>query len=197
MTHPTATTDHAVRRDQPPEPDLHPVIVVGGGQVATAITAFAGALGWVPTVTESLVDVKARLTTDCSVVVLSHDPDLDAPSLAAALTGGVGYVGAMGARRTQNRRRDWLVANGIDDQQLAAVHGPVGLDIGADTPAEIALAIVSEMVAVRRNAPAAGSIADRPRHRRIRFWPAATGRTRRPTPPNRPGRRATRRRAAP
>lgn len=161
MTEPAAPAEHLVRRDEATESDPHPVIVAGGGQVADALTAIAGALGWRPTVTESLADVTARLTPGCSVVVLSHDPELDAPALAAALTAGVGYVGAMGARRTQERRREWLLANGIDDHLAATIHGPIGLDIGARTPAEIAVAIISEMIAVRRGASAGGSIAAR------------------------------------
>jgi xanthine dehydrogenase accessory factor len=162
MTEQIETVEHAVHPTPPPAGDPHRLIVVGTGQVATAINAIAVALGWNPTVTESLAEVTAGLTPDCSVVVLSHDPDLDAPALAAALTAGVGYVGAMGARRTQARRREWLLANGIDDTAADTIHGPIGLDIGADIPAEIALAAVAEIVALRRKATGAGSLADRP-----------------------------------
>jgi xanthine dehydrogenase accessory factor len=162
MTERTETVEHAVHQVQAVTGDPHPLIVVGAGQVAAAIATIAGALGWRTTVTESLAEVAAGLTADCSVVVLSHDPDLDAPALAAALTAGVRYVGAMGARRTQSRRRDWLLANGIDDATADMIHGPIGLDIGADTPAEIALAAVAEIVALRRRATTSGSLADRP-----------------------------------
>ena len=67
------------------------------------------------------------------LVVISHDDDLAGPALAAALDGPVGYIGALGSRRTQQSRADWLAYRGITD--LDRVHGPAGLDIGASTPA--------------------------------------------------------------
>jgi xanthine dehydrogenase accessory factor len=67
----------------------------------------------------------------------------------------------MGSRRTQARRREWLVAHGATDEQLARLHAPAGLDIGADTPPEIALAVLAELVATVRGAPATGSLRDR------------------------------------
>jgi xanthine dehydrogenase accessory factor len=79
------------------------------------------------------------------VVVAAHDIELAGPALAAALGGQVGYIGAVGSRRMQAARADWLASRGITDTDR--VHGPAGLDIGANTPAEIAVSIVAEAVA--------------------------------------------------
>jgi xanthine dehydrogenase accessory factor len=96
------------------------------------------------------------------VVVLSHHEGVDGPAIKAALAAGTAYVGAMGSRRTQARRREWLLENGVDEAALAAVRAPVGLDIGADEPGEIAVSILAEIVAVRRGAGSAvGSVSDR------------------------------------
>ncbi len=85
-----------------------------------------------------------------SVVVLAHDLKLDAPALAAALRAGCRYVGQIGGRRTQRLRRDALIEVGFFDAELARIHGPVGLDIGASSPEEIALSIMAELLAVLR-----------------------------------------------
>ena len=80
----------------------------------------------------------------------------------SALAAGTTYVGAMGSRRTQARRREWLLANGVSEQALGALHAPIGLDIGADEPGEIAVSILAEIVAVRRGAGSSvSSIGDR------------------------------------
>lgn len=84
------------------------------------------------------------------VVVLSHDQKLDVPALAAALEAGCRYVGQIGGRRTQRMRRDALRERGVDEGRIAGVRGPVGLEIGAVTPGEIAVSILAELVAVRR-----------------------------------------------
>jgi xanthine dehydrogenase accessory factor len=83
------------------------------------------------------------------LVVVSHDLELAGPALAAALAGEVGYIGALGSRRTQQARADWLAYRGVTD--LERVHGPAGLDIGANTPAEIAVSILAEALAVGAN----------------------------------------------
>jgi xanthine dehydrogenase accessory factor len=90
--------------------------------------------------------VVAGLAGMDKLVVLSHDDELAGPVLAAALAGPVGYIGALGSRRTQQARADWLAYRGITD--LARVHGPAGLDIGSSTPAEIAVSIIAQAVAV-------------------------------------------------
>jgi xanthine dehydrogenase accessory factor len=85
-----------------------------------------------------------------NVVVLAHDDKLDGPALAAALRVGCLYVGQIGGRRTQRMRREALVAQGFSEDEVGRIHGPVGLDIGAESPEEIALSILAELVAVRR-----------------------------------------------
>ncbi len=125
--------------------------VVGDGLIADTFADIAAVLGWRPA---GGVDA---LGPGDALVVLSHDPSADVPALADALTRGVGYVGALGSRRTQARRADELRDRGVDP---AGVHGPAGLDIGSATPAEIALAIAAEALAVLRGAPAT-SLRDR------------------------------------
>lgn len=100
------------------------------------------------------------LDRDWSVVVLAHDPKLDVPALAAALRAGCRYVGQIGGRRTQERRRAALAGQGLPEAEIARVRGPVGLAIGAVTAEEIALSILAELVAARRG--------DRP----VRKWSA-------------------------
>ncbi|HET6627189.1 MAG TPA: XdhC family protein [Nocardioidaceae bacterium] len=142
-------------------PETPTVLVVGAGEVATALRAFTTTLGWSAVVVESLEDTLAALPGAEVVVVTSHQEGVDGPAIAAALAQGTPYIGAMGSRSTQARRREWMLANGVSQRQVDSVHAPVGLDIGADTPAEIALAIVAEIVAVRRGA-SGGSLEGRP-----------------------------------
>lgn len=87
-----------------------------------------------------------------SVVVLAHDPKLDVPALDAALRAGCRYVGQIGGRRTQERRRAALSERGLAETEIARVRGPVGLPIGAETAEEIALSILAELVARRAEA---------------------------------------------
>ncbi len=87
-----------------------------------------------------------------ALVTLTHDPKLDDPALEFALRSPAFYVGALGSRKTQGARRDRLRAAGFDDAALARVRGPVGLAIGAIGAPEIALSILAEIVAVRRDA---------------------------------------------
>ena len=84
-----------------------------------------------------------------ALVVLTHDHDLATPALAAALTGRAGFVGALGSRHTQAERRQRLAAAGVEPAALERLHGPVGLNLGARSPEEQALAICAEIVAVR------------------------------------------------
>jgi xanthine dehydrogenase accessory factor len=86
-----------------------------------------------------------------AVVTLSHDPKIDEPALEVALRSPCFYVGALGSRRTQERRRDRLRAVGLEEAQLARIHGPVGLDLGAKSPAEIALSIAAQITATLRS----------------------------------------------
>jgi xanthine dehydrogenase accessory factor len=89
------------------------------------------------------------LDISTAVVTLTHDPKLDDPALEAALKSDVFYVGALGSRRTHAKRKDRLAEAGITEEQFARVHGPVGLNIGAKSPAEIAVSILGQIVEVR------------------------------------------------
>jgi xanthine dehydrogenase accessory factor len=83
------------------------------------------------------------------VLVFTHDPKFDEPALTAALASGAGYVGALGSRRTQERRVERLRNLGLDEQSIARIHAPCGLDVGARTPSETAISILAEVIAVR------------------------------------------------
>jgi xanthine dehydrogenase accessory factor len=133
----------------------HPVpqvVSVGTSGLADALERQAGLLGWpartVSTLDDALAAVDALTATDV-VVVIDHDHAVATPVLVAALERGVGYVGALGSRKTQQARREHLLAAGLDDEALAALHAPIGLDLGARTPAETAVSIVAEVLAVR------------------------------------------------
>lgn len=124
------------------------LVIVGGGPHAEALEAAAALLGWqVRTVTETstATGLVAAMAPMDKLVVMAHDLELAGPVLAAALDGDVGYIGALGSRRTQQARAEWLAYRGITD--LERIHGPAGLDIGATTPPEIAVAILAEALA--------------------------------------------------
>ena len=95
------------------------------------------------------------LSVDDAVVVMSHDPKLDEPAIVAATQAGCRYIGAMGSRRTQEGRRERLLAEGLTEEDLVRLHGPIGLDLGGREPGEMALAILAEIVAERNDASAA------------------------------------------
>jgi xanthine dehydrogenase accessory factor len=125
------------------------LLIVGAGPVADALRAAADLLGWridVATDARTATGSIAALAGLDKLVVVSHDLELAGAALAAALDGEVGYIGALGSRRTQQARADWLAYRGITD--LTRVHGPAGLDIGASTPPEIAVSILAEAMAV-------------------------------------------------
>ncbi len=139
------------------------MLIVGEGPVAEALTPMLATLGWGATTATTLADSDEAIPSADAVVVTSHHEDVDGPAIRAALAAGTAYVGAMGSRRTQARRREWLLANGVTEDELSALHAPVGLDIGADGPGEIAVSILAEIVAERRGVAAAtvASISDR------------------------------------
>jgi xanthine dehydrogenase accessory factor len=85
-----------------------------------------------------------------AVVTLTHDPKIDDPALRSALKSAAFYIGALGSRRTHAKRLERLLAAGFTQQETARIHAPVGLDIGALTPAEIAVAVLAEVTAVLR-----------------------------------------------
>ena len=142
---------------------------------AEALCAAAKLLGWhtvcvdararfatperIPSADELVVEwpeeAFARLAPDrdTAIVVLTHDEKFDVPALKAALATEAFYVGAIGARRTQSRRRERLLEAGLTEAQLERVQGPSGLDVGADTPQETALSILAEALAVRASRP--------------------------------------------
>ncbi len=148
------------------------LILVGAAHLSQAVAQFAGPLGYAATVVDprrafatlerfpgvTLVhdwpdEAIPALSPDSStaVVVLSHDAKIDEPALAAALRTDCFYIGALGSGRTQRARRDHLAAAGFDERSLARIHGPVGIDIGASTAAEIAIAILAEVIQVWRS----------------------------------------------
>jgi xanthine dehydrogenase accessory factor len=89
------------------------------------------------------------LDVSTAVVTLTHDPKLDDPALEAALRSDAFYVGALGSKRTHAKRKERLAEAGITDQQFSRIHGPVGLNIGAKSPAEIAVSILGQIIEVR------------------------------------------------
>ncbi len=90
------------------------------------------------------------LTGSTYAVLLTHDPKIDDKALSALLKSQVAYIGALGSRSTHAARRGRLLAAGFGEDDLKRIHGPVGLSIGAKSPAEIALSIMAEIVQVRR-----------------------------------------------
>jgi xanthine dehydrogenase accessory factor len=106
-----------------------------------------------------LAEVGATLGPRDAVCVLTHDAKFDVPAIASALATNVGYLGAMGSRRTHDRRVERLREAGVDDDGLARVMAPIGLDIGARTPEETAVSICAEIIA-RRTGRAAPSLRD-------------------------------------
>jgi xanthine dehydrogenase accessory factor len=84
-----------------------------------------------------------------AILVLTHDDKFDIPMLKAALASDAFYVGALGSRRNQERRRVLLLDAGVPEHDVERIAGPAGLDVGADTPAETALSMLAEILAVR------------------------------------------------
>lgn len=153
------------------------LLVIGAGQMTDYLARMALALGYGVTVCDPRAEYAdgfdvpgASLTREMpddvvtafrpdgatAIVALTHDPKLDDLALMEALKGDAFYVGAIGSRVNQAKRRARLGEHfGLTPEQLARLHGPVGLDIGARTPPEIALSILAEMTAVRYRAGAA------------------------------------------
>jgi xanthine dehydrogenase accessory factor len=97
---------------------------------------------------EAMVDLKPDART--AIVTLTHDPKLDDPALVAALRSDAFYVGALGSRKTHGKRVERLKEAGFSDADMARIRGPVGLDINALTPAEIAVSIVAQVIETLR-----------------------------------------------
>ncbi len=96
---------------------------------------------------ETLERVKPDLGT--AILVLTHDDKFDVPMLIGALATDAFYIGALGSRRNQERRKDVLREAGVSEPDLERIAGPCGLDIGAESPAETALSMLAEILAVR------------------------------------------------
>jgi xanthine dehydrogenase accessory factor len=107
-----------------------------------------------------LARIGATLGPRDAVCVLTHDAKFDVPAITGALATRVGYLGAMGSRGTHAKRLTRLREQGVDDAALARVMAPIGLDIGARTPEETAVAVCAEIIALRTGRIAAGSLRD-------------------------------------
>ena len=97
---------------------------------------------------ETLAEVEIRPNT--YVAILSHDPKFDEPALLGTLDTPAAYIGAIGSRSTNEDRRRRLAAAGMPPDQIARMRAPIGLDIGAATPEEMAISILGEIIALRR-----------------------------------------------
>lgn len=120
------------------------LVIAGSGPIADALRDAAVLLGWQTVIVDanSASGMIAGLSSLDNVVVMIHEVEAAGQALAAALSSDVGYIGALGSHRMQENRADWLNYRGYVD--LERIHGPAGLDIGAKTPAEIAVSILAE-----------------------------------------------------
>jgi xanthine dehydrogenase accessory factor len=147
------------------------LFVYGAVDTADALCAAAKAIGWrtivadarrrfatkerLPNADEIIVawpdEALAQVAPDhtTAVMVLTHDDKFDLPLLTGALATEAYYIGALGSRRNQERRRERLLEAGVDESELERISGPAGLDIGAHTPAETAVSMLAEIMAVR------------------------------------------------
>ena len=147
------------------------LVVFGAVDIAEALCRGAEELGWETVVADPRATYATRerigsadellvewpdaalervvLDDKTAVVVLTHEERLDVPALVGALRSDAFYVGALGSRRTQERRRERLLAEGLSETEVDRLSGPTGLDLGAETPAETAVSILAEVLAVR------------------------------------------------
>ena len=154
-----------------PPPTL---IAVGGVHITIALMALAKTLGYRTVVidprsafgneerfpnVDQLIQLwpeeafqQVPITRSTALAMLTHDPKLDDPALKIALPSQAFYVGALGSKTTQAKRRQRLKDDGLTEEQLNRLHGPIGLEIGAGTPEEIAMSIMAEIVAARNRA---------------------------------------------
>lgn len=153
-----------------PAPQL---IMVGGVHIAVALTKMAKILGYHTIVVDPrrgfgnddrFPDVDKLITKwpkaafaeidineNTAVALLTHDPKIDDPALHAVLDSAAFYIGALGSRKTHGKRVNRLLAAGYSQSQIDQIHGPIGLDIHAKNPEEIALSVMAEIVKVRRS----------------------------------------------
>lgn len=161
----TATTEHDMPAGTVAISTIIPTtrcLIVGSGPMANAIEAQGTLMGWEVTIDES-VDLAIEFLDTAgpadALAILSHDAAVDVPILDAALASAIGYIGGMGSRGTQTRRRTALLAAGHAEGALERIHGPIGLDLGSRTPAETSVAIVAEFLA-NRSGRAPGRLTD-------------------------------------
>lgn len=102
-----------------------------------------------------------RLDSRTAAAVLTHDPKFDLPLLETALALDLAYIGAMGSRRSHLQRVDSLLTAGVAPERIAQLHSPIGLDLGAVTPAEVAVSITAELIAARNRAASCTPLRDR------------------------------------
>jgi xanthine dehydrogenase accessory factor len=154
-----------------PQVPAHTMLLVGGGHCAQSIAKLAAECGFHVTVVEDRADILAQCTAahqrftefaptyiasrdwkkNEAIVIVSRHYDIDRAALAAALAqGGMGYIGMIGSRRKVLQVYDQMKADGFTSEQLATVYAPLGLDIGADSPAEIAVSVLAEILMVLR-----------------------------------------------
>ena len=167
-----------------PPPTL---IAVGGVHITIALMALAKTLGYRTVVIDPRsafgsearfphVDQLIQLWPDeafqqvppnrsTAIAMLTHDPKLDDPALKIALPSPAFYVGALGSKTTQAKRRQRLLDDGLTEAQVNRLHGPIGLEIGAGTPEEIAMSIMAEIVSARNDAKEVPN----PHHEKIRI----------------------------
>ncbi|MGD9536060.1 MAG: XdhC family protein [Alphaproteobacteria bacterium] len=152
------------------------LVVVGAVHITQALAEIAALAGYGVTVidprrafaqtarfpditvsTEWPDDVLKKLVPDSrtAIVTLTHDPKIDDPALEVALKSEAFYIGSLGSTRTHGKRLQRLAGKGFTERELARIHGPIGLDIGALSPAEIAVSIMAEITQVRRKTPEA------------------------------------------
>ncbi|MFL5758489.1 MAG: XdhC family protein [Thermomicrobiales bacterium] len=156
----------------PPPPTL---LIFGAVHVAQALTRFGKMLGF----TVIVSDARAKLATEerfpdadriiqawpddalnelviepnTYVAILTHDPKFDEPALLGTIETKARYIGAVGSRKTNRDRRQRLIEAGLDEESLSRIHGPIGLNIGAETPEEMAISILAEIIAIRHGRP--------------------------------------------
>jgi xanthine dehydrogenase accessory factor len=155
--------------------DVYPLsphlVIFGAVHVAQALSGFAQSLGFRVTIVDArralatryrFPDVEEIITKwpneaydeleigrNTWIAILTHDPKFDEPALLGALKTEARYIGAVGSRKTNVDRRERLRASGVSEDDLARIRGPIGLDIGGQTPEEMAIAILAEIIAVR------------------------------------------------
>lgn len=156
----TAHIEVAVRPYRPGEvigaPAARPeLLIVGSGPVARALERLAEPLGFGARVAADPEAVRsARPGPNTYVVVCGHDEEFSQPALRTLLRSDAPYLGMMGSRRHTGHLLDDLRAAGFPEERVSRVHSPIGLDLGAETPEEIALSTIAQIVAVRRGGSA-------------------------------------------